>query len=516
MREEELKFGVHGRFALPDLSVALGDGHRVDARGRHVLTAVYYDTADLRLARLGIILRHRTGEDGPPWHLKLPKGATGPTVAGATVREEIAVDGPADAPPPQLTALVTAWVRTASLVAVATLRTDRDVYLITGADGKPLAELVDDTVEVSPGRGVLADGSGVRTSFREIEVERKADGGKATRALAAAAAALTEAGAVGGGTPKLVRALGRRATAPPDLPVAGEVTARSSAADAIAFVLRRSARRLLDYDVRVRRGEPDAVHQARVCCRRLRSDLRTFGPLLDPEWAAPIDAELRWLAAALGGPRDAEVLRTRLRSTASTDPLAPVDETVLARIDAILGDRQRTALKSLDAALTSDRYPALLDLLIETVRTPETVELASQRAVWVLPAMVEVVWDKLASKAGKLRLDDPDDTWHAARIRAKRARYASEAVAPVIGLDATRLAKGCAEVQEVLGEHQDAAIAADEWRDIALAHPDDTPLALTCGRLIERERAAVLAARARYAPVWERADQPRLTRWLRG
>ncbi|GAA3390993.1 CYTH and CHAD domain-containing protein [Cryptosporangium minutisporangium] len=513
MREEELKFGVHGRFVLPDLTAALGNGRRVEAQGRQVLTAVYYDTTDLRLARLGITLRHRTGEDGPPWHLKLPKGAT---AAGATVRDEIAVDGPADAPPTELTDLVTAWVRTAPLVPVATLRTDRDRYLIVDGSG-PLAELVDDTVEVSEGRGLLADGSGVRTTFRELEVERKADGKKAGRALEATAAALVQAGAVGGATtPKLVRALGRRATAPPDLPVAGEVTERSSAADAIGYVLRRSARRLLDYDVRVRRGEPDAVHQARVCCRRLRSDLRTFGPLVDREWAAPLDAELRWLAAALGGPRDAEVLRARLRSTAETDPLAPLDAAVVARIDSILGDRQRTALKNLDAALTSDRYPALLDLLIDTVRTPETVELAGQRAVWVLPSMVEVVWDKLARKAGRLTLDDPDDTWHAARIHAKRARYAAEAVAPVVGAPATRLAKACAEVQEVLGEHQDAAIAADEWRDIALAHADDTELVITCGRLVERERAAVHASRARYAPVWERTNQPRLTGWLRG
>jgi CHAD domain-containing protein len=513
LREEELKFGVHGRFELPDLAAVLGEGHRVEGRGRLVLTAVYYDTADLRLARLGITLRHRTGEGGPPWHLKLPKGAT---AAGAMVREEIAVDGPAERPPSALTWLVTAWTRTATLVPVATLRTDRDVYLLTDDEGTVLAELVDDTVEVSAGRGVLAEGTGVRTTFREVEVERKADGKRADKAMAAVSEALTTAGAVGGGgTPKLSRALGQRAIAPPDLPVAGELNPRSSAAAAIAFVLRRSARRLLEYDVRVRRDEPDSVHQARVCCRRFRSDLRTFGPLLDAEWAAPIDAELRWLAAALGGPRDAEVLRARLRTTAATDPLAPIDDEVLARMDAVLGERQRRALDDLKAALDSDRYPALLDLLIETVREPETVELASQQAVWVLPAMVEVVWDKLASRAGKLRLDDPDDTWHAARIRAKRARYAAEAVAPVIGGPATRLAKACAEVQEVLGEHQDAAIAADEWRDIARAHADDAELVLTCGRLIERERTAVRAARERYDPIWASTDRPSLTGWLR-
>ena len=85
-----------------------------------------------------------------------------------------------------------------------------------------------------------------------------------------------------------------------------------------------------------------------------------------------------------------------------------------------------------------------------------------------------------------------------------------------IDSDGQRIQKCGRHIQEVLGEHQDAAIAADEWRDIALAHADDTELVITCGRLVERERAAVHASRARYAPVWERADQPKLTGWLRG
>ena len=66
----------------------------------------------------------------------------------------------------------------------------------------------------------------------------------------------------------------------------------------------------------------------------------------------------------------------------------------------------------------------------------------------------------------------------------------------------------------VLGEHQDAAIAADEWRDIAMAHPGDTALVLTCGRLLERERAAVHASRQLFAPVWAAADTPAMIAWL--
>src|SRR3712207_8043704 len=42
------------------------------------------------------------------------------------------------------------------------------------------------------------------------------------------------------------------------------------------------------------------------------SDLRTYGSLLDPEWAGGLREELRGVAAALGEVRDADVLLGRL------------------------------------------------------------------------------------------------------------------------------------------------------------------------------------------------------------
>ena len=66
--------------------------------------------------------------------------------------------------------------------------------------------------------------------------------------------------------------------------------------------------------------------------------------------------------------------------------------------------------------------------------------------------------------------------------------------------DPRRPTSACAlaAVTDVLGAHQDAAVAADTWLGIALADPDDHALAITAGRLIERERAAVIASRRDY------------------
>src|SRR5688500_19981393 len=41
---------------------------------RQRLSAVYFDTADLRLAAAGLTLRRRTGGDDAGWHLKVPAG----------------------------------------------------------------------------------------------------------------------------------------------------------------------------------------------------------------------------------------------------------------------------------------------------------------------------------------------------------------------------------------------------------------------------------------------------------
>ncbi|MFD0747911.1 CHAD domain-containing protein [Phytohabitans flavus] len=268
-------------------------------------------------------------------------------------------------------------------------------------------------------------------------------------------------------------------------------------------------------------GDNDtAVHQMRVGCRRLRSDLKTFGPLVDSGWAKPLRDELGWLAGLLGGARDAEVLRARLRRTASVDPLSPPEEASVARIDADLAARHEEALVALDVGLRSDRYAKLVENLVAAAREPHLTPLAHERAVDVLPKLVSRPWRTFALGAkgvdGAADLDPyaPDEQWHAVRINGKRARYAVEAVAGVLGGAAPELAKALAGVQDLLGEHQDAATAAETWLDIAMSDPDDHALAVTAGRLFERERTSIRTVRAEFPEAWRRAAKPRMTDWL--
>jgi CHAD domain-containing protein len=229
-------------------------------------------------------------------------------------------------------------------------------------------------------------------------------------------------------------------------------------------------------------------------------------------------AQLSWLATSLGDARDLEVLRARLDHTGHADRLTPLDPAALARLDELLAGREELAGQRVRAALAEPRYIQLLDDVVAAAREPCTTPDAAEPCQRALPPLVGAAWRDLVTAVGRLRRSSPDTRWHAARIHAKRARYAAEAVAPALGPSAARLAEAATSVQEILGEHQDAAVAAAacfELADEALAaDPPDVALGITAARLGERERAAVLAARASFPRAWKAAQSPAAVRWL--
>jgi CHAD domain-containing protein len=508
--EEERKYEVDAAFVMPDLTECVPDGGRLIVRPPQKLRATYYDTEDLRLARAGASLRYRRGDD-EPWTVKLPTDAPG-------VRNEISMAGPTSATPERLLELVTSYTRGAAVVPVTVLSTIRQAYQLCDREDRVAVEVVDDAVTVSEGRKTVL-------KFREIEVERKA--GKA-KLLDRVEVALHDAGAtVGDFTPKHVRALGAAATEPTDWPEPPVRTPKHpSAADVVTAALQSDIARIVKHDPLVRLRAPvgkddTAVHQMRVGCRRLRSDLRTFSAVLDRDWTRHLRDELAWLGHALGAARDAEVLRSRVRRTAGSDPLVPLEEACVARIDADLAARHEDALQALDKVMCEERYHRLLDALLEAARSPRIARGGEDPAEVVLPGLVGLPWRRFAfggngvPGAGQLDPDAPDAAWHAVRVNGKRARYAVEAVAGVLGGEAAALASELAKVQDLLGEHQDAAVAADTWLAIANADPDDHTLAVTAGRLYERERSAVRAARTAFPSAWRGASRRRLTEWMR-
>ena len=508
VREIEAKFRVHSPFQVPELA---GDGTgivSVDDPVMHELRAVYWDTSDLRLAREGITLRHRSGEgDGDGWHLKLPVLEAGVPDASTGMREELHETGAADSVPATLQELVTAQVRGAVLGPVATLLTARSTYALRGSDREVRAELTDDVVSV------LNQGH-VAGRFREIEVE-SVDGD--TDLLKRVGEALRAAGAVGGEfVPKVVRALGPQATADPDPPPPTYVDLDGPARLALQAILRRYVRALMAQDPRLRRGEPDSVHQMRVAARRLRSALKTYAPLVDDAWAKSLREELAWVADSLGHARDSEVLLARLLRELDALPSELVLGQTRARIDAQVGGDLISARAKAADTLRTDRYVALIDRLVDAAWDPLTTRRAEDPAADVLREAMNASWHRLARKASALRNPDASDAdWHEARIAAKQVRYAAESLAPFFGKPAKRLAVKAEDIQELLGEHQDAVVAAATLRRLATG-PRAGSTAFTLGIMHARQQDAIARTRKKFRATWSASSKPAYRKWLRG
>jgi CHAD domain-containing protein len=280
---------------------------------------------------------------------------------------------------------------------------------------------------------------------------------------------------------------------------------RAPALDHLRAMIAAQVQVILRNDPVVRlREDADAVHDMRVAVRRLRSILRTARVMLDDEWVEHVRAELDWLAGKLGAVRDLDVLTEGLGADGAR--LDGGDATVASVLLHPLREERGRARERLLAALEKRRYFALLDML--------------DAATTTLPATrVDVTLKKLARKElRKLRrrarrLDRPDDAaLHKLRIQGKRARYAAELAQPAGGRNAAPFISAAKDLQDTLGEHQDAVVALRQLRELA-RRTDRTDAALVAGRLIERQRDRRARARRRLPEVWRRARRRGKRAW---
>jgi CHAD domain-containing protein len=277
--------------------------------------------------------------------------------------------------------------------------------------------------------------------------------------------------------------------------------------------LTRGVDRLLLCDPAARQGQMEGVHGMRTATRRLRGALRTFGELVRAEWALPLQVELKWLAQVLGAVRDLDVLRERLLH-ASGHSLA-----VLAPLFRTLAEEHERASATLREVLQGDRYHALIDRLEQASQFPPLRLDAGKTRRSDLPCLAGATWKSLRNRGRALRPNDPDTDFHEVRKRAKRARYAAEDVADALGRnrakEARRFAQAATRVQDTLGEHQDAIVAAQTIRRVVATHPNDAPFKLAAHRLYKQQLRLADRSRERFFKTWDKLDRRTLRRWLK-
>ncbi|GLY33917.1 CYTH and CHAD domain-containing protein [Kineosporia sp. NBRC 101731] len=541
--EIEIKLDADPEFALPDLS-ALPGVASVGPADEHRLQATYLDSEDFRLIRGGTTLRRRTGGNDAGWHLKLKQ-----PIKGSAADSRLEIHEPLGrgvrTVPASLLGLVRVQLRGAQVSPVALISTTRTVRNLLAKDGTVLAEVADDLVSAhSLGHETTA------VSWREIEVElvdgdlelltvarelllangaRPSDvQSKIGRALAGRLLTAEPAELEADGLDGVVETVddllieplppkkgGKKKGGPAlrtvrvEQPRETVVVAPVAAGDVAQDYLTEQFAQLVALDPRVRLDKDDAVHQMRVATRRLRTALATFRPFFAPDAVTSLREELKWLGSDVLGPvRDAEVIREKLLADVAALPAELVLGPVARRIQLEMGAEYRSAHESAVAELDGDRYLALIDELEAFVAAPPFSVRASNPAADELRKVVRKAAGRVSQHVDVLAgetVGSPEHDFHLheVRIKAKRARYATEAARPVIGKPAKQVAKGMESITETLGNHQDGVVQRQWLRDLGVRAHGAGENGFTFGLLHGRIAAAAEHDENLFTAAWD-------------
>jgi CHAD domain-containing protein len=470
--EREIKFSVGRDFRLP----AFG-GRPI----RRVFTSTYFDTDDYRLLHHGLTLRYRDQARGGRWQLKLP------TDAG---RRELDRAGRRGRPPAALTDALVALLGGARLRPIAQLRTKRRGFRV--ADDGLIAEVTLDAVEVLEGGKVIG-------RFDEVEAEL-IEGDPAE--LHGLAKVLRKAGArPSDQRPKLFRAL--------DLAYPPTSLADVEGLPPIEYLkelARQQVRHLLVYDARARLGsDPEDIHQMRVALRRLRAYLRAARSMLSPGWAERLRAELAWAADGLALVRDLDVLIADVRQRRRHAPAS--QRPLLQRVVNAIAQDRRSGWEAAVQVLESERYLTLVRQIESAAASP----LVADPDV-PLESIARAQFKELRRAVRRAGKSPSDETLHQIRIRGKRARHAAELAQPVRGKAAGRFIRQLEKLQDVLGEHQDAIVAAGQLRALVARH-DGRTLARGVAALLAEQSERTRAARDQWGKTWAKIERAGLAAW---
>lgn len=438
MEETELKWCLS-----PDSAARISQSPLLSGAGEEQrMVTTYFDTPAHVLAKAGVSLRIRETNGRRIQTVKSGGGG-----AGLHRRSEWEKLVERDVPVLDCTTPVPEILGSdvSRLTRVFEIVTDRRVWTLREGDA---------TIEVAldDGRVRLADRE---TQVRELELELKSGPPEALFALGrkllggsdARLGVLTKA-------ERGYRLGGAACTSITADPVA--VTDRMTATEAFREIVQACLRHFrLNEDLLFPARTPEALHQARVALRRLRSAFVIFKPMIGNEDPSDLKARLRDLAQAMGPARDFDVL------------LETVDQGELR--DRITAARE-AAYDNAARELASPTTQALMFDLVEWTALGRWQTAAETEKVREMPAAAFAAealarFRRKVKKKGHDLASLDDEARHEVRKDAKKLRYAVEFFAPLfdrtksVRKDQKAFLKALKALQDDLGALNDLAMA---------------------------------------------------------
>jgi inorganic triphosphatase YgiF len=212
-------------------------------------------------------------------------------------------------------------------------------------------------------------------------------------------------------------------------------------------------------DMVLRGVDVEGVHQMRIALRRLRSAFTLFRKVLGRENSAALLVEFGWLTDTLGKARDLDVLITQTLPAV----IAHFNHhkgLQMLRNKAIIA--QHEAYSEARAALSSQRYHRLLLTLaawLKNERWHENTKCVKKyQVIDIASASLSKRYKQLLQRGEHLDHITPEGR-HAARIAAKKLRYAAEFFASLYYSKKTRaFIRNLSQLQDRLGVLNDITI----------------------------------------------------------
>jgi CHAD domain-containing protein len=187
------------------------------------------------------------------------------------------------------------------------------------------------------------------------------------------------------------------------------------------------------------------------------------------------------------------------RLRAEVADLGP-DADAAAGLLASLEEDRTAAYRDVAETLDGDRYFALLDRIEAAAQPPLSGDDTTLKKIFHREAK------RMRKTFEELGEDPEDDALHESRIAVKRARYAADLAAHELGRPGARFVAVAKQLQDVLGDHQDAVVAQERIRDWAATSTSEAST-FAAGRLVQLERDRMAAARAAWPATWRRLDE---------
>jgi inorganic triphosphatase YgiF len=443
---------------------------RAPVRKAHLLST-YFDTDDRALSAVGVALRVR--RDGRHWVQTIKGPADASSAGGVSARTEF--EWPVTGPNPDPLRFATTPFRRAlgkaekrGLRPHFTTDVTRTTIPLSFPDST-MALLCIDVGEVR-----TEDGPPVRRDpIHEIELELEAGSVARLFELAHTLAAHLPLAFEPASKAERGYALRRPHTPAPLHASDADLPGKANAGDAFAAIIRACLAQIEGNAQGMRTDDdPEWIHQMRIGVRRLRACLSLGRKAMAAARVEPLRVELRWLAQALGTARDLDVFATStlpaVREAVAQGGNPSSLEPALAKLATRTAVWRKDARGIAQAAVASPRFVRLVLAAAALAAAPgadaqhshaNAHKLSSPARDFARP-LLKRRHRALVALGNDLAHAAPE-TRHAARLAAKKLRYATEFFAPLFPKKRTRsYRKALAALQEELGAWNDAAVAA--------------------------------------------------------